>query len=106
MERAPLYRSGEPDVDPFDEAFQVRLEAKFWELAQRLLVLGTSVVLEWGFWARVERDGNDEDRLHSAMVWESVLIICWASSNLAVAMIRGRSSLRTFPPTSPTMAMR
>jgi predicted kinase len=44
------------EVDPFDEGFQVKLEAKFWELTQRLLVLGTSVVLEWGFWARSERD--------------------------------------------------
>jgi predicted kinase len=43
-------------VDPFDEAFQTRLEAAFWELTKRLLVLGTSVVLEWGFWARSERD--------------------------------------------------
>jgi predicted kinase len=43
-------------VDPFDAAFQARLEAQFWELAQRLLALGTSVVLEWGFWARSERD--------------------------------------------------
>lgn len=43
-------------VDPFDQAFQSRLEAVFWELAERLLVLGTSVVLEWGFWARSERD--------------------------------------------------
>lgn len=47
-------------VDPFDEDFQVRLEAAFWELAQRLLVLGTSVVLEWGFWARSERDEKRE----------------------------------------------
>jgi predicted kinase len=31
-------------VDPFDEAFQARLEAQFWELAQRLLVLGTPAV--------------------------------------------------------------
>jgi predicted kinase len=44
------------DVDPFDEGFQARLEAEFWELAQRLLVLGTPVVLDWGFWARSERD--------------------------------------------------
>ena len=44
------------DIDPFDEGFQARLEAEFWELTQRLLVLGTSVVLEWGFWARSERD--------------------------------------------------
>jgi predicted kinase len=48
------------DVDPFDEGFQSRLEAEFWELAQRLLVLGTSVVLEWGFWARSERDEKRE----------------------------------------------
>jgi predicted kinase len=48
------------DVDPFDEGFQTRLEAQFWELTQRLLVLGTSVVLEWGFWARSERDEKRE----------------------------------------------
>jgi predicted kinase len=48
------------DVDPFDEGFQARLEAEFWELTRRLLVLGTSVVLEWGFWARSERDEKRE----------------------------------------------
>src|SRR5947207_1858477 len=47
-------------VDPFEQGFQARLEAEFWELAQRLLVLGTSVVLEWGFWARSERDEKRE----------------------------------------------
>ena len=47
-------------VDPFDASFQTRLEAVFWELAQRLLELGTSVVLEWGFWARSERDEKRE----------------------------------------------
>jgi predicted kinase len=47
-------------VDPFDDGFQTRLEGQFWELAQRLLVLGTSVVLEWGFWARSERDEKRE----------------------------------------------
>src|SRR5436853_7508603 len=48
------------EVDPFDDGFQARLEAEFWELTQRLLVLGTSVVLEWGFWARSERDEKRE----------------------------------------------
>jgi predicted kinase len=48
------------DVDPFDQGFQSRLEAEFWKLALRLLVLGTSVVLEWGFWARSERDEKRE----------------------------------------------
>jgi predicted kinase len=48
------------DVDPFDEGFQARLEAQFWKLTQQLLLLGTSVVLEWGFWARSERDEKRE----------------------------------------------
>jgi len=48
------------NVDPFDAGFQTRLEAAFWERTQRLLVLGTSVVLEWGFWARAERDEKRE----------------------------------------------
>jgi predicted kinase len=43
-------------IDPFDTEFQVRLEAEFWRLTERLIALGTSVVLEWGFWARSERD--------------------------------------------------
>ena len=47
-------------VDVFDEGFQDRLEAQFWELTQRLLVLGTSVILDWGFWARSERDEKRE----------------------------------------------
>ena len=43
-------------IDPFDEDLRVRLEGQLLDLAQRLLVLGTSVILEWGFWARSERD--------------------------------------------------
>jgi predicted kinase len=43
-------------IDPFDERLRVRLESQLWALAQRLLTLRTSVILEWGFWARVERD--------------------------------------------------
>src|ERR1035437_5582253 len=43
-------------IDPFDEEFQVKLEAEFSGLTQRLIALGTSVILEWGFWARSERD--------------------------------------------------
>jgi predicted kinase len=47
-------------IDPFDAEFQVKLEAEFSRLAQRLLALGTSVVLEWGFWVRSERDEKRE----------------------------------------------
>ncbi len=43
-------------IDPFDAEFQVKLEAQFSRLTERLLALGTSVILEWGFWAREERD--------------------------------------------------
>src|SRR6266496_2812025 len=43
-------------IDPFDAEFQVKLEAEFSRLTKRLIALGTSVILEWGFWARSERD--------------------------------------------------
>jgi predicted kinase len=43
-------------IDPFDEEMGVRLEAELWALAQRLIVVGTSVILEWGVWTRSERD--------------------------------------------------
>jgi predicted kinase len=42
-------------IDPFDEAAGVRLERQLLTLAARLLTVGTSVVLEWGFWTRAER---------------------------------------------------
>jgi predicted kinase len=34
----------------------VRLEHQLWVLSQDLLAQGQSVILEWGHWARVERD--------------------------------------------------
>ena len=43
-------------IDPFDDDARVRLETQLLALTKRLLTLGTSVILEWGFWARVERD--------------------------------------------------
>ena len=47
-------------IDPFDGEFQAKLEAEFWRLTERLIALGTSVILEWGFWARSERDEKRE----------------------------------------------
>ena len=47
-------------IDLFDEDFRAKLEAEFWELAQQLTALGTSVILEWGFWVRSERDEKRE----------------------------------------------
>ena len=43
-------------IDPFDDQARVRLETQLLALTHRLLELGTSVILEWGFWARAERD--------------------------------------------------
>lgn len=43
-------------IDFFDEQARDRLERRFWEHAQDLLRLGQSVILEFGFWGRSERD--------------------------------------------------
>src|SRR3954468_6583319 len=43
-------------ADVWDEQFRVRLERQLWVLTQELLARGQSVILEWGHWARVERD--------------------------------------------------
>jgi predicted kinase len=42
--------------NPWDEAARVKLEQELWRLAQELLGHGLSVVLDFGLWARVERD--------------------------------------------------
>jgi len=42
--------------DVWDDKFRVRLEAQLWALTRELLAQGQSVILDWGHWARVERD--------------------------------------------------
>lgn len=41
---------------PWDEPTRERLDRELWRLAQEILRLGLSVVLDFGLWARVERD--------------------------------------------------
>jgi predicted kinase len=43
-------------VDLFDTDDRARIERLQWGLAQRLLELNTTVVIEWGTWGRDERD--------------------------------------------------
>ena len=43
-------------ADPWDDEFRIRLERQLWALTRQLLAQGQSVILEWGHWARVERD--------------------------------------------------
>jgi predicted kinase len=45
------------DADhPEHDARQSLFESMLWELASRALVLGTNVILDFGFWAREERE--------------------------------------------------
>jgi predicted kinase len=41
---------------PWDEPTRVKIEQELWNLAQEILRLGVSVVLDFGLWARTERD--------------------------------------------------
>jgi predicted kinase len=41
---------------PWDEPTRKRVEHELWRLAQEILRLGLSVVLDFGLWARIERD--------------------------------------------------
>jgi predicted kinase len=43
-------------IDLHDDAARNRTEVLFWQLSQRLLALGQSVILESGFWLRSDRD--------------------------------------------------
>ena len=44
------------EIDPYDEGFRARLEARFTRLALALLARGQRVILEYGVWTRAERD--------------------------------------------------
>ena len=41
---------------PWDAPTQGKVERELWQLAQEIVRLGLSVVLDFGLWARVERD--------------------------------------------------
>lgn len=41
---------------PWDEPARERVDRELWRLAQEILRLGLSVVLDFGLWARAERD--------------------------------------------------
>jgi predicted kinase len=44
------------DSTPWDEPTRDKVEHQLWHLGQELLRLGVSVVLDFGLWARIERD--------------------------------------------------
>jgi predicted kinase len=47
-------------IDLYDEVARERIEQLQWQLAQRLLELGATAIIEWGTWARSERDALRE----------------------------------------------
>lgn len=47
---------GQDADDPEHDARHGAIESLLWELASRALTLGTSVILDFGFWAREERE--------------------------------------------------
>ena len=42
--------------DPWDDDVRPLIEGQLWTLTRDLLAQGQSVILEWGHWARAERD--------------------------------------------------
>jgi predicted kinase len=47
---------GQDAEDPEHDARHSLIESLLWELASRALALGTNVILDFGFWAREERE--------------------------------------------------
>jgi predicted kinase len=45
-------------IDLYDEPARDRLEGKLWQLTRELLGRDQTVILEYGFWGREERDGK------------------------------------------------
>ena len=43
-------------VSVWDAAMRERVEALQWAVAKELLLIGNTVIVEWGTWARSERD--------------------------------------------------
>jgi predicted kinase len=44
------------DINLWDTELRGKIEALQWRVAEELLVQGVAVVIEWGTWARAERD--------------------------------------------------
>jgi predicted kinase len=43
-------------LDTWDEGRREKMESLQWQFAQQLLILGLTVIVEWGTWGRSERD--------------------------------------------------
>jgi len=50
----PLF--GQDAEEPEHDARHILIEARLWNIASRVLELGTNVILDYGLWAREERE--------------------------------------------------
>jgi len=82
------------DINLHDERSRERIEALQWNLAQQLLQRGVMVVIEWGTWARSEREAL---RIGARSLGASVeLRYLTASRDVLVDRVRRRA--RENPP--------
>lgn len=79
-----------------DESGRARIEALQWNLAQRLLGLGQTVIIEWGTWARSEREVL---RL-GARALGAAVELHYVSAEPSVLVERIRARAREHPPLS------
>ena len=77
--------------DVWDDEFRVRIERQLWALTQDLLAHGQSVILEWGHWARVERD----EKRHGARALGVGVELHYRDAPLALDELIERSDRRT-----------
>ena len=80
-----------------DAAVRARIEALQWIIAQRLLELGQMVIIEWGTWARAER----ETLRLGARALGAAVELRFVSAAPDVLMERIQRRAREDPPISP-----
>jgi len=81
--------------DLFDEHARERIEKMFWQLTERLLQLGQSVILESGFWLALSATRNASVPAHSVqpsscMCWMSLSTSCGVGSKSGIKVGGGQ----------------
>ena len=77
----------------WDESARAKIEALQWTVAQRLLAVGKTVLIEWGTWSRSERDAlRDGARALGARVELNYLA---ASLDVLYERIRQRGGMES-----------
>jgi predicted kinase len=86
----------------WDEALRATIEDLQWTEIQKLLALGGSAIVEWGFWARADRD-----RLRlTARTLGSAVHLVYLEASLDVLMERIARRARENPPITRQMLER